>query len=172
MQVLISVDALKARVAELGEEITEYYAGINEPLVVVGVLRGSFIFMADLTRQIDRPLVVDFMTASSYGDGTESSGDVRLKTDLRDSIAGRHVLVVEDIVDTGNTLLKLRRILEAREPASLRFVSLLDKPSRRVVDEEADWNGFTIEDHFVVGYGLDGAGLDRNLPYVGVKTVV
>ena len=169
MQVLISEAQLTERVQTLGVEVSEHYAGVEEPLVLVGVLRGSFVFMADLARAMDRPLEVDFMSASSYGDGVLSSGDVKLKTDLQNSIEGRHVVVVEDIVDTGHTLAKLRSILESRQPASLRFVSLLDKPSRRENNEAADWVGFTIEDHFVVGYGLDEAGLNRNLPYVGVK---
>ena len=170
MQVLISEAQLSERIQALGAELTAHYAAIDEPIVLVGVLRGSFVFMADLARAMDRPLEVDFMSASSYGDGTVSSGDVKLKTDLQNSIEGRHVLVVEDIVDTGHTLAKLRSILEARQPASLRFVSLLDKPSRRENSEAADWIGFTIEDLFVVGYGLDEAGLNRNLPYVGVKS--
>ncbi len=146
MKILIDAPAIAQRTQELATEITEHYAGVAEPIVVVGVLRGSFIFMADLTRLLNRPLVVDFMSASSYGESTVSSGDVQLKTDLRDDIAGRHVLVVEDIVDTGHTLRKLRGILTARKPASLKFVSLLDKPSRREVAERADWSGFTIED--------------------------
>lgn len=169
MQVLISQTQLSERIGALGAELTEHYAALDEPIVLVGVLRGSFVFMADLARAIDRPVEVDFMSASSYGDGTTSSGDVKLKTDLQNSIQGRHVLVVEDIVDTGHTLAKLRSILVSRQPASLKFVSLLDKPSRRENSESADWVGFTIEDLFVVGYGLDEAGLNRNLPYVGVK---
>ena len=169
MQVLISETQLSERVAALGEELTQHYADVDEAIVLVGVLRGSFVFMADLARAMDRPLEADFMSASSYGDGTVSSGQVKLKTDLQNSIEGRHVLVVEDIVDTGHTLAKLRSILSSRQPASLRFVSLLDKPSRRENSEAADWTGFTIEDLFVVGYGLDEAGLNRNLPYVGVK---
>jgi len=169
MQILISETQLSERVQALGEELTQHYADVDEAIVLVGVLRGSFIFMADLARAMDRPLEVDFMSASSYGDGTVSSGQVKLKTDLQNSIQGRHVLVVEDIVDTGHTLAKLRSILADRQPASLRFVSLLDKPSRRENSESADWIGFTIEDRFVVGYGLDEAGLNRNLPYVGVK---
>ena len=170
MQVLISQTQLSERIGALGAELTEHYAALDEPIVLVGVLRGSFVFMADLARAIDRPVEVDFMSASSYGDGTTSSGDVKLKTDLQNSIQGRHVLVVEDIVDTGYTLAKLRSILVSRQPASLKFVSLLDKPSRRENSESADWVGFTIEDLFVVGYGLDEAGLNRNLPYVGVKS--
>ena len=169
MQVLISEAQLTERIQTLGVEVSAHYASVEEPLVLVGVLRGSFVFMADLARAMDRPLEVDFISASSYGDGMVSSGDVRLKTDLQNPIEGRHVVVVEDIVDTGHTLAKLRSILQSRQPASLRFVSLLDKPSRRENNEAADWVGFTIEDLFVVGYGLDEAGLKRNLPYVGVK---
>ena len=170
MRVLISASELAERTQALAGELTEHYSHVEEPIVMVGILRGSFIFMADLARGMQRPLEVDFMSASSYGDGTVSSGEVKLKTDLRSDIAGRHVLVVEDIVDTGHTLAKLRTILTGRKPASLKFVSLLDKPSRRENDEAADWVGFTIEDLFVVGYGLDEAGLSRNLPYVGVKS--
>ena len=170
MQVLISAAELQERIQALGETLRAHYADVDDPIVVVGVLRGSFIFMADLVRALDRPLRVDFLSASSYGDATVSSGEVKLKTDLRDPIEGQHVLVVEDIVDTGHTLAKLRGVLTARQPASLKFVSLLDKPSRRENEEAADWIGFTIEDLFVVGYGLDEAGLSRNLPFVGVKT--
>jgi hypoxanthine phosphoribosyltransferase len=170
MNVLYSADQIAARVTELGAEITAHYHGIDQPIVLVGVLRGSYVFMADLARHMPRPLEVDFLSASSYGDATVSSGEVKLKTDLREDIAGRHVLVVEDIVDTGHTLAKLRAVLMERNPASLKFVSLLDKPSRRENSEKADWLGFTIDDLFVVGYGLDAAGLDRNLPYVGVKS--
>jgi hypoxanthine phosphoribosyltransferase len=170
MRVLISASELAERTQALADELTEHYSDVEEPIVMVGILRGSFIFMADLARGMQRPLEVDFMSASSYGDSTVSSGEVKLKTDLRNEITGRHVLVVEDIVDTGHTLAKLRTILTGREPASLKFVSLLDKPSRRENDEAADWVGFTIEDLFVVGYGLDEAGLSRNLPYVGVKS--
>jgi len=168
MNTLLSAEELAHRVQSLGETITEHYAHVDEPIIMVGVLRGSFIFMADLIRQFDRPVIVDFMSASSYGDETVSSGVVKLKQDLGENIEGRHVLVVEDIVDTGHTLRKLRTVLEARNPASLKFVSLLDKPSRREADEAADWVGFTIEDHFVVGYGLDAAGLERNIPFIGV----
>ena len=168
MKSLLSAEELAHRVESLGETIVEHYAHVEEPIIMVGVLRGSFIFMADLIRQFDRPVIVDFLSASSYGDEIVSSGVVKLKQDLRENIEGRHVLVVEDIVDTGHTLRKLRTVLEARNPASLKFVSLLDKPSRREVDEAADWVGFTIEDHFVVGYGLDAAGLERNIPFVGV----
>ena len=170
MESLISATQIGSRVAILGDEITEYYRDLDEPLVVVGVLRGSFVFLADLARQIDLPLYVDFLGASSYGSGTESSGEVRLTTDLRDEIADKHVLLVEDIVDTGQTIGKLRALLNARRPAALKVVTLLDKPSRRTVDQVADWVGFTIEDLFVVGYGLDCAGLDRNLPFIGVRS--
>ena len=171
MRVLISASDLAERTQALGAQLTEHYSAVEEPIIMVGILRGSFIFMADLARAMPRALEVDFMSASSYGDATVSSGDVKLKTDLRQGIKGRHVLVVEDIVDTGHTLAKLRSILTERSPASLKFVSLLDKPSRRENDEAADWVGFTIEDLFVVGYGLDEAGLSRNLPYVGVKSI-
>jgi len=135
--------------------------------VVVGLLRGSFIFIADLVRELDLPVEVDFVETSSYGNAMESSREVRILKDLRGDIAGRDVLVVEDIVDTGHTLTHVLNLLASRAPARLRTIALLDKPSRREADIRADWIGFEIPDEFVVGYGIDYAQRDRNLPYIG-----
>ena len=164
--ILISEEDLQKRVAQLGEEISRDYAG-KAPLLV-SVLRGSFIFMADLTRHIQPFCQVDFMAVSSYGSGTMSSGQVNIVKDLTDSIEGKDVIVVEDILDSGNTLSYLFQLLKARNPASLKLVTLLDKPSRRTKPIQADYVGFTVPDEFVVGYGLDYDELYRNLPYIGV----
>lgn len=163
---LISAKAIAARVEALAREITAHFAGTDK-LVVVGLLRGSFVFIADLVREIDLPVEVDFLEASSYGDALESSREVRILKDLRGEIAGRDVLVVEDIVDTGFTLHHVLTLLRARGPAQLKVCALLDKPSRREVEIAADWVGFSIPDEFVVGYGIDFAQRNRNLPYIG-----
>lgn len=163
---MISAKAIAARVEELAREITRAFAGTDK-LVVVGLLRGSFVFIADLVREIDLPVEVDFLEASSYGNAMESSREVRILKDLRGEIAGRDVLVVEDIVDTGFTLHHVLRLLKNREPRRLEVCALLDKPSRREVPIRATWTGFTIPDEFVVGYGIDYAQRDRNLPYIG-----
>ena len=165
-KILIDQETLKARVAELGKQISADYAG-KEPLLV-SVLRGSYIFMADLTRSIDCFCRLDFMAVSSYGSGTVSSGQVKIVKDLSDSIEGKDVIVVEDILDSGNTLNYLIQVLKARHPASIRLATLLDKPSRRVKPITADYVGFTVPDEFVVGYGLDYDERYRNLPYIGV----
>ena len=165
-RVLFTEEELKQRVRELGARITADYAG-KEP-VLISVLRGSYIFMADLTRSIDLPCTVDFMSVSSYGKGTTSSGQVQITKDLSDDIEGRDVIVVEDILDSGNTLFYLLQILQARKPVSIRLCTLLDKPDRRVKEITADYSGFTIPDAFVVGYGLDYAEKYRNLPYIGI----
>ena len=133
----------------------------------MGLLRGSFVFIADLVRELDLPVEVDFLDASSYGDAMESSREVRILKDLRGKIEGRDVLVVEDIVDTGHTLHQVTQVLAARKPARMKTIALLDKPSRREVDFAADWIGFSIPDEFVVGYGIDFAQRNRNLPYIG-----
>lgn len=166
VEVLISTAEVNARIQALGEQITEHYQGVDE-LVMVGLLRGSCVFMADLCRQIPLPVRLDFMTASSYGSSTTSNRDVRILKDLDDEIHGKHVLIVEDIIDTGYTLSKVREILSLRNPASLTICSLLDKPDRREVQVPVDWVGFTIPDEFVVGYGIDYAQRYRNLPYIG-----
>lgn len=165
-EVLIDPRRIADRIAELGQEIRAAYPP-GATLTVVGVLKGSFLFMADLVRVLDGPVVCEFLGVSSYA-GTRSTGAVQITQDLRVDLAGRHVLLVEDIADTGLTLDYLLRILSARQPASLRVVALLDKPSRRTVEVKVDHVGFEIPDLFVVGYGLDLDQLHRNLPYIGV----
>jgi hypoxanthine phosphoribosyltransferase len=166
-RVLIPGDELQARVAELGQAINATYADEDRPLLVC-VLKGAFVFLADLTRRLKMRHEVDFMEVSSYGAGTESTGVVRILLDLEQSIEGRHVLIVEDIVDSGRTLAYMRRNLQTRGPASLRVCTLLSKPSRREVDVTLDWVGFEVPNEFVVGYGLDYAEEYRNLPFIGV----
>jgi hypoxanthine phosphoribosyltransferase len=163
---LLTTEAIQARVAELGTAITRDYA--NKELAIVSVLAGSFVFAADLCRKIDLPLSVDFLGVRSYGDSTSTSGIVRITHDLMRPIEGKHVLLVEDIVDTGLTVRYVLDNLATRRPASLRLASLLNKPERARVAVPIDYLGFTIEDVFVVGYGLDYAQLYRNLPYIGV----
>ena len=165
-RVLFSEEELRRRVAEIAAEIDRDYAG-KEPLLV-SVLRGSFVFMADLCRRIDLPCTIDFMSVSSYGSGTSSTGQVQITKDLSGDISGKHILVVEDILDSGNTLSYLLKLLEQRKPASIRLCTLLDKPERRVKPVEVHYSGFTIPDAFVVGYGLDYAEHYRNLPYIGI----
>ena len=165
-RVLFTEQELKDRVAELAAQIDRDYAG-KEPMLI-SVLRGSFIFMADLARAIHLPCTVDFMAVSSYGSGTTSSGQVKITKDLSESIEGRDIIVVEDILDSGNTLSYLLQLLQARKPASVRLCTLLDKPSRRTKPITADYTGFAVDDLFVVGYGLDYAEKYRNLPYIGV----
>lgn len=166
MKTLLSSEAIAARVAGLGREIARDYAG--RELVLVCSLKGAFVFTADLARAIGIPLRVEFIRAESYGDGTVSSGSVRIRevTDL--ALEGQDLLLVEDIIDTGRTSSRLLEVLQAHKPASLKLAALLFKPARQVVRVPIDYLGFTIADEFVVGYGLDHAGLHRNLPYVGV----
>lgn len=165
-RILIDEETLQKRIRELGREIGEAY-GDQRPLLV-GVLTGAFVFMADLSRAMEIPLEVDFMAVSSYGQATTSSGVVRILKDLDRPIEGEHVLLVEDIIDSGLTLDYLIDVLRRRNPASLRLVALLKKDKPRSVPAEADWVGFEIPDEFVVGYGLDVAGQYRNLPFVAV----
>ncbi len=165
-EVLIEPDTLQQRVTELGDEISHDYTGRD--LLLVGVLKGAVFFMADLMRHLTIPCEIDFMAISSYGDSTDSSGVVRILKDLDINIEGRHVLVVEDIIDSGLTLSYLIRNLEAREPASLEICALLTKPERREIDVPVRYVGFEIPNRFVIGYGLDFAERYRNLPYVGV----
>jgi hypoxanthine phosphoribosyltransferase len=165
-EVLIDEDALRSRIAELGEEISDYYRG--RELLLIGVLKGAVFFMADLMRHVTVPCEVDFMAISSYGAATDSSGVVRILKDLDINIEDRHVLVVEDIIDSGLTLSYLIRNLESRAPASLEVCALLTKPSRREIEVEVRWVGFEIPNRFVIGYGLDFAERYRNLSYVGV----
>ncbi|SHO56730.1 hypoxanthine phosphoribosyltransferase [Vibrio quintilis] len=166
VEVMISEQDVQKRVQELGKEITEFYQG-SEDLVLVGLLRGSFVFMADLARSIHITHQVDFMTASSYGNAMESSRDVRILKDLDDDIKDKDILLVEDIIDTGNTLSRVKEILALRHPRSIRICTLLDKPSRREIDVPVDWIGFAIPDEFVVGVGIDYAQKYRHLPYIG-----
>lgn len=165
-RVLFSEEQLAARISQLAEEINRDYAGKAPTLI--SVLRGSFVFMADLTRKITLPCTVDFMSVSSYGKGTKSSGQVQITKDLSDDIEGRDIIVVEDILDSGNTLSYLLEILRARRPASMKLCTLLDKPERREKEVHVDYVGFSIPDEFVVGYGLDFAEKYRNLPYIGI----
>ena len=165
-EVLIPEEVLHDRIRELGRQISAEYKD-KEPLLV-GILTGAFVFMADLLRSITIPCHVDFMATASYGAGTESSGIVRILKDINQSIEGRHVLVVDDIIDTGLTMDYMLETLKARYPASLRICALLDKRPRRLREVPIDFSGFEIPDKFVVGYGLDYAGHYRNLPFIGV----
>lgn len=163
---LFTETRLQNRIKELGAELSRDYAG--KDLVVIGLLNGVYPFFADLTRAMQLDFDISFMQAASYGGGTESTGEVIIHKDLDVSIRGRHCLVVEDIVDTGLTMNKIRHLLQDRDPLSLKIVTLLNKPKRRKIDVAVDYVGFTIEDHFVVGYGLDLQGKFRNLPFVGI----
>lgn len=169
IKVLISEEEVDARIRELGEKISKEYEGKQIPLICV--LKGGVFFMCELAKRITVPVSMDFMCVGSYGDGTKSSGVVRLAKDLDESIENKEVLIVEDIIDSGNTLYYLMDVLRQRKPASLRLCTLLDKPDRRVKDVHVDWTGFEIPDEFVVGYGLDYAQKYRNLPYIGVVEV-
>ena len=164
--VLIGEERLQQRIVELGEEISSDYQGRD--LLLIGVLKGAVFFMADLMRRVSVPCEIDFMAISSYGASTDSSGVVRILKDLDINIEGRHVLVVEDIIDSGLTLSYLMRTLEARSPATLEICALLTKPARRAIDVHVRYTGFEIPNEFVIGYGLDYAERYRNLPYVGV----
>ncbi len=163
---MISAKSIAARIEELSTEIEADFKDTDK-LVVVGLLRGSFVFIADLVRELDLAVEVDFIEASSYGDAMESSREVRIFKDLRGRIENRDVLVVEDIIDTGHTLHHVMAYLEAKGPARLKSIALLDKPARREVDYKPDYIGFEIPDEFVVGYGIDFAQRNRNLPYIG-----
>lgn len=165
-EVLFSEEELKARVEEIARQIERDYEG--KEVMLIGVLRGSFVFMADLCRAIRLPCTLDFMAVSSYGSGTTSSGQVQITKDLSEDVTGRHIIVVEDILDTGNTLFYLLNLLQHRHPSSIKLCALLDKPDRRAKPVQADYSGFSIPDAFVVGYGLDYAEKYRNLPYIGI----
>jgi hypoxanthine phosphoribosyltransferase len=164
--ILIDEAAIQQRVAELGQELSRVYAG--QDLLLISVLKGSIMFMADLCRAIEIPHEIDFMATSSYGAAMESTGVVRILKDLNKPITGRNIVLVEDIIDSGHTLNYLLGLLRQRQPASIRILSLLDKPERREVDITVDWVGFSIPNEFVVGYGLDFDEIYRNLPYIGV----
>ena len=169
IKVLISEEEVDARIRELGEKISKEYEG--KQIHLICVLKGGVFFMCELAKRITVPVSMDFMCVGSYGDGTKSSGVVRLAKDLDESIENKEVLIVEDIIDSGNTLYYLMDVLRQRKPASLRLCTLLDKPDRRVKDVHVEWTGFEIPDEFVVGYGLDYAQKYRNLPYIGVVEV-
>ena len=165
-KILFSEADLKNRIAELGKQISTDYAG--KEILMIGVLRGAVIFMADLARAIDLPVAIDFMAVSSYGAATTSSGVVRILKDLDEDVENKHLLIVEDIIDSGLTLNYLMDNLWSRKPASIKICTLLNKPDRRKVEVPIEYNGFTIPDYFVVGYGLDYAEKYRNLPFIGV----
>ncbi len=165
-RVLLSEAAIVAKVKELGDKLTEEYRG--KELLVVGILKGSNVFMSDLIRQINIPLKIDFMMVSSYGNATESTGVVKIIKDIEQSISGKHLLIVEDIIDSGLTLKYLTEMLETRKPASIKLCTLLDKPARRKENVDVDYVGFEMPDEFLVGYGIDYAEYYRNLPYIGV----
>ena len=165
-KILITGEEISKRIKEVADEITKDYAG--EEVLVVGILRGAVVFYAELVKQIDLDLRFDFMSVSSYGSGTTSSGEVKIVKDISQPIEGLNVIIVEDIIDTGNTLKNLKKLLLTRNPKSLKICSILDKPSRRKVELEGDYVGFTVPDEFVVGYGLDYQEKYRNRPDIGV----
>ena len=165
-KVLLSEEQLSQKIAELGEEISKDYQG--KEIVAICVLKGEILFMADLARAVKVPMALDFMAVSSYGNGTSTSGTVRILKDLDNSIEGKHVLVVEDIIDSGVTLKYLLKNLKSRKPASIKLCTLLNKPERRRVEVDIDYCGFTVPDYFLVGYGLDYAEKYRNLPFIGI----
>ena len=165
--VMLSAETIQKRVLELAAEISADYADLDS-FIMVGVLKGAVTFMADLSRAIKHPHTVDYMAVSSYGSDTKSSGVVQIRMDLRESITDRHVLIVEDIIDSGHTLNYLRELLLVRNPASLKICTLLDKPSRRQLEVPVDYTGFDIPDEFVIGYGLDFDEFYRNIPYIAV----
>ena len=166
IDVMIDEATVEARIAEIAQQLSKEYEG--KTIHIIGVLKGSVFFMCELAKRLTVPVTMDFMSVSSYGDDTKSSGVVRMIKDLDESIEGRDVVLIEDIMDSGRTLSYLINILKERKPASFKVVTLLDKPDRRVVELEPDITGFVIPDRFVVGYGLDCAQKYRNLPYIGV----
>ena len=165
-EILFNKEQIAARIREMGEQLTQDYA--NQEILMIGVLRGAVIFMADLARAIERPVALDFMAVSSYGVSTSSSGVVRILKDLDENVEDRHVLIVEDIIDSGLTLSYLLENLKSRKPRSIKVCTLLNKPNRRKSNVCVDYNGFVIPDYFVVGYGLDYAEKYRNLPFIGI----
>ena len=167
MRIMISSEEIQTKVKELGEKINAHYAQSDKELVLIGLLRGSVIFMADLCRSIEKPHELDFMTVSSYGGGTVSTRDVKILKDLDGEINGKDVLVVEDIIDSGNTLSKVVEMLKTRNPNSIELCTLVSKPSRREIDLEVKFLGFEVEDRFIVGYGLDYDQKYRHLPFIG-----
>ena len=167
-RISFSADEIHARVQEIGAEITNDYRDASETVYCVGILKGAAVFFTDLVRAIDRPIAFDFMIVSSYGEATVSSGQVKLLKDLDFSIEGKHVIIVEDIIDSGTTMHYLKQMLKGRHPKSIKICAFLSKPSRRVAPVEIDYLGHEVPDDFLVGYGLDYAEKYRNLPYIGV----
>ncbi|MDO5717136.1 MAG: hypoxanthine phosphoribosyltransferase [Tissierellia bacterium] len=165
-RLLLEQERIQKRVRELAEEINTSYG--DEKLIIVPILRGGFMFSADLIRHLRMPVEIDFLTTSSYGNATVTSGDVQIYSDVRSNLKGNHVLVVDDIIDSGKTIAHVKDHILSKEPKSLKFCTLLDKPSRRRVEISSDFVGFTIDDLFIVGYGLDYQGLYRNIPYIFV----
>ncbi len=165
-KILLTEEEIQQRVKEMAKQLSDDYRDKNP--IMIAILRGAVLFFSDLVREMDIHLELNFLAISSYGSGTESTGEVRIQYDMQESIKDRHVIVVEDIIDSGRTITHLKEILEARHPASVRVVSLLDKPSRREVDVVGEYVGFTVPNEFVVGYGLDYAGKYRNIKYIGV----
>lgn len=165
LEILISKEEIDARINIIAAEINEHYKD-SKSILLIGLLRGSAIFLADLARKLTGPVALDFMATSSYGGGTKTSGEVRILKELDEEIHGRDVLIVEDIIDTGNTLNKITKMLLLRDPKSLAICTLLNKTARRQVDVKVDWQGFSVENKFVVGYGIDFDQLHRNLPYI------
>ncbi len=168
-EILFTEEQIREKVSELAEQINRDYAG--EELIVVGILKGCFVFVSDLVRRLDSEIQVHFMQVSSYGSGTESTGSIKIKKDLSVDIQGKHVLIAEDIVDSGNTLYQLLPILKERKPASVKVCALLSKPTRRQVEYDPDYIGFEIPDKFIVGYGLDCDERFRQLPYIAVVDI-
>ncbi len=167
IETFIDESTIQENVCRLAAEIDKHYQGSDEEIVVIGLLKGAFVFTADLVREMSMPLIVDFINASSYGNGTESTGNVRIDHDIGSDVSGKHVLLVEDIVDTGRTFKKVVSLMQSRGAKSVKTCSILDKPSRRVVEMKLDFCGIVIPDLFVVGYGLDYAQKHRDLPYIG-----
>ena len=168
LKVVYSEEQLKEKIAELGRRITEDYKGVKEEIYCVGILKGAVMFYTDLLRQIDLPFRFDFMIASSYGNGTSTTGSVKILKDLDYDIEGKHLIIIEDIIDSGTTMNYLMKYFRERKPKSVKLCSLLSKPSRRTVDVNIDYCGFEVPDEFLVGDGLDYAEVYRNLPYIGV----
>lgn len=166
VEIFLSEEEVDSRIKEIGEQISKDYAGKTVHLICV--LKGGSFFMCELAKRISVPVTLDFMSVSSYGGGTESSGVIKIVKDLDEPLEGKDVIVVEDVIDSGRTLSHLMKLLESRKPASLKLCTLLDKPDRRVVEVDVDYTGFKIPDEFVVGYGLDYDQLHRNLPYIGI----
>lgn len=167
-KVVFTEEQIKAKIAELGKKISEDYKDVKEDIYCVGILKGAAVFYTDLVRAITIPVKFDFMIASSYGNGTETSGTVKILKDLDYDVAGKHVIVIEDIIDSGTTMNYLLKYLKEKHAKSVKLCALLSKPSRRTVDVDIDYLGFEIPDEFIVGYGLDFAEVYRNLPYIGV----